>query len=60
MPNIDRAGPCNIVIAGKQLFIVDIGEGGARNISLMGVNAGDADALLLTHFHSDHVDGMGR
>ncbi|MEP1422015.1 MAG: MBL fold metallo-hydrolase [Erythrobacter sp.] len=59
MPNIDRAGPCNIVIAGKQMFIVDVGEGGARNISLMGVNAGDADALLLTHFHSDHLDGMG-
>ena len=59
MPNIDRAGPCNIVIAGEQMFIVDIGEGGARNISLMGVNASDAHGLLLTHFHSDHIDGMG-
>lgn len=59
MPNLHRAGPCNIVIAGDQTFIVDIGEGGARNISLMGVDASEASALLLTHFHSDHVDGMG-
>ena len=59
MPNIDRAGPCNVVIAGEQMFIVDIGEGGARNLSLMGVNVGNSDALLLTHFHSDHIDGIG-
>ena len=59
MPNAHRAGPCNVVIAGNQTFIVDIGEGGARNIALMGVDASDASALLLTHFHSDHIDGMG-
>lgn len=59
MPNPDRAGPCNIVIAGDQIYIVDIGEGGARNISLMGVNASEVSGLLLTHFHSDHIDGLG-
>jgi ribonuclease Z len=59
LPNPERAGPCNIVIAGKQIFVVDIGEGGGRNIALMGVNVADADALLLTHFHSDHIDGLG-
>lgn len=59
MPNADRAGPCNIVIAGKQVFVVDIGEGGNRNINLMGVNPADISALLLTHYHSDHIDGLG-
>jgi ribonuclease Z len=59
LPNPARAGPCNIVIAGKRIFVVDIGEGGARNIGLMGVPAGRIEALLLTHFHSDHVDGIG-
>jgi len=59
MPNPGRAGPCNVVIAGNQTFIVDIGEGGARNIALMGVDTSDASGLLLTHFHSDHIDGMG-
>lgn len=59
MANLDRAGPCNLVIAGDLMFLVDIGEGGARNVTLMGFNAGDLDAVFLTHFHSDHVDGLG-
>ncbi|MBX7527904.1 MBL fold metallo-hydrolase [Qipengyuania vesicularis] len=59
MPNPDRAGPCNLVVAGKQVFVVDIGEGGVRNLAMMGVDVGRLDALLLTHFHSDHIDGFG-
>jgi ribonuclease Z len=59
LPNVDRAGPCNLVVAGDRVFIVDIGEGGARNLTLMGVNPAAIDGLLLTHFHSDHIDGLG-
>lgn len=59
LPSPDRAGPCNFIIAGKQLYIVDIGEGGARNMTLMGISPGGASAVFLTHFHSDHIDGMG-
>jgi ribonuclease Z len=59
MPNPERAGPCNIVVAGDQMFIVDIGEGGGRNIALMGFDAGEIDTVYLTHLHSDHFDGMG-
>jgi ribonuclease Z len=59
LPNPDRAGPCNLVVAGDQVFVVDAGEGGARNLNLMGLDLGSIDALLLTHFHSDHVDGIG-
>ncbi len=59
LPNPDRAGPCNIVIAGEQVFVVDIGEGGGRNINLMGIPASRVTGVLLTHFHSDHIDGLG-
>lgn len=59
LPNPVRAGPCNVVIAGKHIFVVDIGEGGGRNINMMGIPLGKIDAVLLTHFHSDHIDGMG-
>jgi ribonuclease Z len=59
LPNPVRAGPCNVVIAGKHIFVVDIGEGGGRNINRMGIPLGRIEGLLLTHFHSDHIDGMG-
>lgn len=59
LPNPARAGPCNIVIAGKHIFVVDIGEGGGRNINMMGIPLGKVEGVLLTHFHSDHIDGIG-
>jgi ribonuclease Z len=59
MTNPTRAGPCNVVVAGNQVLVIDMGENGNRNLNLMGISAGDVDALLLTHFHSDHIDGIG-
>ena len=59
MTNPQRAGPCNVVVAGSQVLVVDKGENGNRNLNLMGISAGDVDAVLLTHFHSDHIDGLG-
>jgi ribonuclease Z len=59
LPNAERAGPCTFVIAGKRLFIVDAGEGGARNLQLMDIAPGRIERLFLTHFHSDHIDGLG-
>lgn len=59
LPNPDRAGPCNLIVAGDQAFVVDIGEGGARNLNIMGFDLSSLDGLLLTHYHSDHVDGIG-
>jgi ribonuclease Z len=58
-PDPTRAGPCTAIIAGQRLFIVDAGEGGARNLGYMGIPAAKIDAILLTHFHSDHIDGLG-
>ncbi|WP_321326491.1 MBL fold metallo-hydrolase [uncultured Parasphingorhabdus sp.] len=59
LPDPTRAGPCSAVIIDGKLFIVDIGGGAVRNLGLMGLNPGATEALLLTHFHSDHIDGMG-
>ena len=59
LPDPERAGPCLAIIAGKRLILVDAGEGAARNLSLMGLPAARIERVLLTHFHSDHIDGLG-
>ncbi|MBK6414193.1 MBL fold metallo-hydrolase [Sphingopyxis sp.] len=59
LPDRERAAACTVVIAGKAIFVVDAGEGAARNIAQMGLPNGRIRALFLTHYHSDHIDGMG-
>ena len=58
-PDDKRSGPCTLVVAGKRLFVFDVGSGSARNIGKMGFNPGRVEAIFLTHFHSDHIDGLG-
>lgn len=59
MPSSTRSGPCVAVIANEKMFVVDAGAGGARNLSRMRLNTGSIDGVFLTHFHSDHIDGLG-
>ncbi len=59
MGDVSRNGPCTAILAGDRLFIVDIGGGAARALGPMGISAGRIEALFLTHFHSDHIDGIG-
>lgn len=59
MPDRARAGPCLAVIAGGRLFVFDAGEGAAETMTIMGLPPGQTEAVFLTHFHSDHIDGLG-
>lgn len=59
MPSPDRAGPCTAVVAGRNLYIFDTGEGSVRNLSRMGLPPARVSAVFLTHFHSDHIDSLG-
>ncbi|MDE2744653.1 MAG: MBL fold metallo-hydrolase [Chloroflexota bacterium] len=59
LPDINRSGPCVAVQAGRHLYVIDAGTNGARNLGRFGVSVGRVEALLLTHAHSDHIDGLG-
>ncbi len=54
-----RAGPCLSVVAGRRVFVVDAGEGSAEVLNSIGLSPGLVEAVFLTHFHSDHIDGLG-
>jgi len=60
MPRAKRSGPCVAVVAGRTLFVVDAGTNGARNLQgRIGWPPGRIAAVFLTHYHSDHIDGLG-
>jgi ribonuclease Z len=59
MPDERRMGACTVVIAGQRLFVFDTGNASARNIGKLGISHGHIEAIFLTHFHSDHIDGLG-
>jgi ribonuclease Z len=59
MPDERRAAPCTVVVAGTRVFVFDSGGGAARGLARMQFNPGRVEAVFLTHFHSDHIDGLG-
>jgi len=59
LPDERRSGPCTLVIAGQRVLLFDAGSAAARNVARMEFNPGDIEAVFLTHFHSDHIDGLG-
>ena len=58
-PDDKRSGPCTVVVAGRRMFVVDSGSNAANNIGRMRLNAGQIEALFFTHYHSDHIAGLG-
>ncbi len=58
-PDPDRAAPCTLVIAGKDMFLFDAGSAAAKQIATMGFSTGQLKGVFITHFHSDHMDGLG-
>jgi len=63
LPDPSRGGPCAVVIAKRgdtaRVFAVDAGSAGVRTMAQMQIPPGTIDGVLLTHFHSDHIDGLG-
>jgi ribonuclease Z len=60
LPDPQRSGPCVLIIAGDTLVTLDAGSGSTANLLDMQVPIGNISAQLLTHFHSDHIDSLGK
>ena len=59
LPDPKRGNPCAAVIAGDRVFVVDAGERSSETLNRMRIAANRIEAVLLTHFHSDHIGGLG-
>jgi ribonuclease Z len=59
LPDAKRGNSCVAVIAGARVFVVDAGERASETLNRMQIAPERIEAVLLTHFHSDHIGGLG-
>jgi ribonuclease Z len=58
IPRPERFGPSTLIEAGEQKLLIDAGRGATMRLYQLGVPIGRLDALLITHYHSDHTNGI--
>jgi ribonuclease Z len=59
LPDPKRAAACTAVIAGGKFVLVDAGPGSWETVDLANLPIGSLSAVLITHFHSDHIGDLG-
>lgn len=58
-PKLHRAAPAQAVVVGDRAYLVDCGDGVARQMRLANLRFANLRAVLITHQHSDHNAGYG-
>lgn len=59
LPRKESSGSAQVIIAGDQLYVVDCGDGVARQLVLAGASLRALRHVFLTHHHSDHNADYG-
>jgi len=59
LPDANRAQACTAIVAGDEFVLVDTGSGSWRKVATNNLPAQNLSAVLLTHFHSDHIGDLG-
>lgn len=58
-PKANASAPAQAIVVGDRIYLVDCGDGVARQLALAKLPMRDLRAVFITHQHSDHNAGYG-
>ena len=58
-PKVGRSAPANAIVVGDDIYVVDCGNGVARQMVKAGLDLGHIRDVFITHQHSDHNADYG-
>lgn len=58
-PKPNRAASANAVVVGDRIYLIDAGNGAARQMVLAGLKLDQLASVFVTHHHSDHNIDLG-
>lgn len=58
-PKLDRSAPANAIVIGDDIYVIDCGNGVARQMVKAGLDLGHIRDVFITHQHSDHNADYG-
>ena len=58
-PRRSRSGSAQVIVCGGKLYVIDCGDGVARQLVRAGLRLRDLRHVLITHHHSDHNVDVG-
>jgi len=58
-PRVTRSAPAQVIVANNAAYVVDCGDGVARQLVLAGVPLATLRSVFITHHHSDHNADYG-
>ena len=58
-PKVDRSAPANAIVVGDDIYVIDCGNGVARQMVKAGLDLGRIRDVFITHQHSDHNADYG-
>ena len=60
-PNLtsERGQPSNALVVGRDIYVVDAGDGTATRLGKAGYSLRQVRAVIISHLHYDHIGGLG-
>jgi ribonuclease Z len=57
-PSAERFQAATLVEGGTKRLLIDAGRGVSVRLWQLGIPLSEIDGVFLTHFHSDHINGL--